>query len=66
MRGFEKHQFRKQYPNAAKLYHEKIEEKRRIAKNIKRRILASKNILQQKTNKYLKKRNFFLFSLNTY
>jgi hypothetical protein len=28
----EKHKFRKQYPNAAKLYWEKIEEKRIIAK----------------------------------
>jgi hypothetical protein len=35
MRDFKKHQFRKQYPNAARLYHEKIEEKRRIAKTLK-------------------------------
>ena len=52
MRDFEKHQFRKQYPNAARLYHEKIEEKRRIAKNIKRGMLASKkSIVKEQSDK---------------
>jgi hypothetical protein len=59
MRDFEKHQFRKQYPNAARLYHEKIEEKRRIAKNIKRGILASKKaLLKSKVTKKLQKAPF--------